>query len=133
MFIHRKLNSNGKPVGPIRLNRLPSDTDYNGENLADFPINHGAITVDTDEDSEDIAPSQYNAMSTDHGDFRPDSPPMPTKDKSGMDIIGSPQDTALLRRKKMSHQTTQSQRSSSPPPPTGEIFSRFDLRYFHLD
>jgi hypothetical protein len=31
VFIHRRLRADGQSVGPIRLNRLPSDRDYNDE------------------------------------------------------------------------------------------------------
>ena len=55
VFIHRRLRFDGLPVGPVRLNRLPSDKDYNGDDslsIDDLNLG-GSITVETNDSDDD--------------------------------------------------------------------------------
>jgi hypothetical protein len=82
VFIHRRLNLDGTPVGPVRLNRFPNDKDYNGEN--DFDLFEGSGR-DVDRpfislsDDEDVAPTSGNYAMAGDSNYRTSSPPVSSK------------------------------------------------------
>jgi hypothetical protein len=56
VFIHRRLNDDGKPVGPPNLNTLPSDRiEYDAEDYYTMPDENDAEEEeDNDDDDDDV-------------------------------------------------------------------------------
>jgi hypothetical protein len=53
VFIHRRLRSDGQPVGPVKLNLLPSDNVTYDDEIANYRTKQTISTDDEEEDEEE--------------------------------------------------------------------------------